>query len=170
MISFQSSNKIFQISPLESSILKTFFFFSGQNQTCSYLSIWRLKSWLYRSVSWMWAGTVESHNQIPDCWLTITPRQVKCCKGHSPITGTTKRCPRNGSVPQDWFDWSLRQCGFVGSAPCVLEEGWEPLGWGKACSVTHTYGGALELLWVGGVLWCAEVRYHLHTPHGSVRN
>lgn len=69
----------------------------------------------------MWAGTVESHTQIPACWLSNTPRQVKCCKWHPPITGTTKWCPRNGSVPQDWFDLSLRQCCFVSSFVCAWE-------------------------------------------------
>lgn len=61
----------------------------------------------------MWAGTAESHNQIPASWLSSTPRQVKLCKGHSPITETTKWCPRNGSDPWDWLDLSLRQCCFV---------------------------------------------------------
>lgn len=113
-------------------------FFSGQNQTCSYLSTWRLKPWLHRSGSWVWAGTVGSHNQIPACWWSIPSRQVKCCKGHPPVTKTTKQCPRNGSVPQDWFDWSLRLSCFVRSALCVLEKGVRA-SWLRQCLLCQTH-------------------------------
>lgn len=103
------------------------------------------------------------------CWLSITRIKVKCWLEYLPVTTSTSRCPRNGSVPQVWFYVSPRQCRFAGSALCVCERA---LGWGETCSVPHSSGQPLELLGAGRVHRRAEARHHLYTRtwHDSIIN
>lgn len=169
MISFQSSNKIFQISPLESSILKTFFFFQAKtNLFISFHLEIKIMAVQVGELDVGWHCWKPQSNP----WLLINHHS----KAGQMLQRAFTNHRNNQEVSQEWICstglvwlksqavWLCRQCS-------VCAWGRVRASWLRQGLLCHTHiwwgpGAALSR----GILWCAEVRYHLHTPHGSVRN
>lgn len=86
----------------------------------------------------MWAGFVESHGQIPPCWLSITPSTVKCWYGYSPITKSTKSWPEWICSTRLVLFKSLPMLVCKQCSVCVWE-GWAP--WQDLLSQTQVWSG-----------------------------
>lgn len=120
----------------------------------------------YRHVSWVWAGTVESHKLLAD-WALLESKSNAdlsiCLLPHQPAG-----VPGMDLFHRSGFMWVPGNAALR-AVLCVCERA---LGWGETCSVPHSSGQPLELLGAGRVHRRVEARHHLYTRtwHDSIIN